>query len=118
MRCKHQIIITRLNGEIANGDCGKMATFKLRPVFSTIDRNPKSEFGPKKEKVWLDQIFFDNSDISTNAFGVLGAGKRRPRLTVIGCFKNIRRHIAKSMSIERRVCRARVEVARLHPADP
>src|SRR4030095_15877400 len=118
MRCKNQIVIARLNCQVSNRSCGKMFAFKLRPVFSTIDRDPKSKLGAEKEQIRLDQILLDYMGISTNAFGVLCARKRHPSLTVISRFEDIRRHVPKGMSIERGVSRASVEVACLHPAHP
>src|SRR4029077_17037742 len=97
MRCKNQIVIARLNCQISNRDCRKMVAFKLRPVFSTIDRDPKSKLGTKEHQVRLDQTFLDDMSVSTNAFGVLCAHKRRPRFAVIGSFENIRSHVAKSV---------------------
>src|SRR5207244_400322 len=80
MRCKNQIVVARLNCQVSNRDCGKMVALKLRPVFSTVDRDPKPKFGPEKEQIWLDQILLDYMSVSTNAFGVLGVHKRRPGL--------------------------------------
>ena len=88
---KNQIVIARLNCQIANGNGGKMVAFKLRPVFSTIDRDPKSKFGAEKKKIWLDQILLDYVRVSANAFRVLGCNKRRPGLTVISRLENVRR---------------------------
>src|SRR6266498_2686650 len=118
MRCKNQIVIARGNCQVSNGNCWKMVAFKLCPVFSTINRDPKSKLRSQKEQIWLDQILLDHMSVSTNAFGVLSADERRPGLTVISCFENIRRHVAKGMSIKRCVSGGGVEVARLHPADP
>src|SRR5207248_8995486 len=118
MRCKNQIVIARLNCQVSNRDCGKMVAFKLRPIFSSINRNPKSKFGPEKEQIRLDQVFLDYMCVSTNAFGVLSAHERRPSLTIIGCFENIRRHFAKGLSIKRGVSCAGVEFACLHPGHP
>src|SRR4030095_2559347 len=100
----------RLNCQIPNRNCGKMVAFELRPVFSAINRDPKSKLCPDKEQIRLDQIFLDRMSVSANAFGVLGVHKRRPSLSVIGRFENIRRHVAKSMSIKRRISGAGVEV--------
>src|ERR1700742_4330111 len=101
MRRKYQIIITRMNRQISNSHRGKMVAFKLRPVFSTIDRYPKAKLGTKKEQLRLHQVFFDHMSVPTNALAVLSANKRRPRFTVISRFENIRRHVAKSMPIKR-----------------
>src|SRR6266576_3285467 len=118
MRCQHQIVIARGNCQISNGNRWKMVAFKLCPVFSTINRDPKSKLRSQKEQIRLDQILLDHMSVSTDAFGVLSACERRPGLTVISCFEDIRRHVAKGMSIKRRIRGAGVEVARLHPADP
>src|SRR6266480_6556063 len=56
--------------------------------------------------------------VSTNSFRILRGYKRRPRFAVIGRFENVRRHVAKGMSIECGVSGARIEVAGLDPIDP
>src|SRR5215469_17281724 len=44
MRCENQIIVPRMNRQVANGNGRKMVALELCPVFSAIDRNPESEF--------------------------------------------------------------------------
>src|SRR5881392_4073207 len=56
--------------------------------------------------------------VSTNAFRVLRVHERRPCLAVIGSFKNVRRHVAKGMSIKSSISGSGVEVACLDPIDP
>jgi len=43
MRGEDQVVVPWLNRQIANGNSRKMATLELRPVFSSINRNPKSK---------------------------------------------------------------------------
>src|SRR5204863_9985887 len=82
VRCKHQIVIARVNCQISDGNCRKVIAFKLCPLFSTINRDPKSKLRSQKEQIRLDQILLDHMSVSTDAFGVLSACKRRPVLTV------------------------------------
>src|SRR5713101_7215112 len=118
VRRQDEIGFTRLNGKIANGDSGKMVALELRPVFSAINRNPKSELRAEKEQVRFDKVFLNDMRVSANAFDVPCSDERRPCFSVIGSFENIRRHVAESVPIESCVCSARVEAACLHPADP
>src|SRR6266542_5593395 len=39
--CQNQIVITRMNCQIANRGSGKMVAFELCPVFAAVDRDPK-----------------------------------------------------------------------------
>src|SRR6266511_1069402 len=118
MRCQGKIVFTRLNCQIANGNSRKVIALELCPIFSPIDRDPKSELGPEKEEVWFDHVFLDYVSVSTNAFDVLCAHERRPRFSIIGRFENIRRHVAKGVAVERRVGGTGVEVAGLDPIHP
>ena len=95
-----------------------MVAFKLRPAFSSVDRDPKSELGAEKKKIRLNQILLDDVRVTANAFRVLGCNKRRPRLAVIGCLENVRLHVAKGMSIKRGISRAGIEIAGLDPVHP
>src|ERR1700761_4377128 len=40
MRGEDQIVVPRVNRQVANGDGRKMVALKLRPAFSAINRNP------------------------------------------------------------------------------
>src|SRR5215467_4788306 len=118
MRCENQIIVSRMNRQVANGNGRKMVALELRPVFSAINRNPESEFRADKKKVGLDQILFDYMRVSTNTLRILSSDERRPGLTEISGLVNIRRHVAKSMPIKSGVSRSWIEVAGLHPVHP
>src|SRR4029077_8499719 len=118
MRGENQIVVPRLNRQVANGNGRKMVAFKLRPAFSAINRKPKSKLRAQEKKIGLDQIFFYHVRVSTNALRILRGDERRPRLTEISGLKNVRRHVAKGMPIKRGISRADVEVAGLHPVHP
>src|SRR5947207_14093201 len=118
MCCQNKIVITWVNRQITDGHSRKMVAFKLRPVFSSIDRNPKSKLRAEEEEIGFDQIFLDHMSVSTNAFRVLTGHERRPGFAVIGSFENVWRHVAKGMSIDRGISGASVEVAGLDPAHP
>src|SRR6266851_1061905 len=90
----------------------------IGPSAAAFDRNPKSKLRAEKEQVRFDKVFLNDMRVSANAFDVLCSDERRPRFSVIGSFENIRRHVAESVPIESCVCSARVEAARLHPANP
>src|SRR5215469_1189928 len=59
MRGENQIIVPRMNRQVANGNRRKMVALELRPAFSAINRNPESEFRADEKKVGFDQILFD-----------------------------------------------------------
>src|SRR5215471_1493243 len=118
MRGENQIVIPRMNRQVANGNGRKMVPLKLRPAFSAINRNPESKLRADEKKIGLHQIFFNHVRISTNALRVLSSDERRPGLTEIRGLKNVRRHVAKSMPIKSGIRRAGIEVAGLHPVDP
>src|SRR5262245_58426623 len=118
MRGKNQIVVPRLNRQVANGNGRKMVPLKLRPACSAINRNPESKLRANEKKVRLNQIFFNHVRVSTNALRVLSSDERRPGLTEISGLENVRRHVAKSMPIESGVSCAGIEVAGLHPAHP
>src|SRR5438093_9060193 len=118
VRRQNKLVVARLNRQIAYGNGGEMVAFKLRPAFSSVDRDPKSELGPEKKKIRLNQVFLDDVRVTTNAFRVLGCNKRRPRFAVISCLENVRLHLAKGMSIKRGIGRAGIEIAGLDPVHP
>src|SRR3954462_9102448 len=66
MRGENQIIVPRVNCQVANGNGRKMVPFKLRPACSAIDRNPESKFRTEEKKIGLDQVFFNHVRVSTN----------------------------------------------------
>src|SRR5439155_23550954 len=72
----------------------------------------------EKEEIGFDRIFLDHMSVSTDAFRVLRGHERRPGFAVIRRFENIRRHVAKGMSIKCGISGARAEVASVDPADP
>ena len=118
MGSENQLVIARLNRQIANGNGRKMVALKLRPAFSAINRNPESELRAEEKKIRLNQVFLNHVRVTANALRVLRCNERRPGLTVISGLENVRRHIAKGMSIKRGVSGAGIEVAGLHPVHP
>src|SRR5262245_46060463 len=109
MRAENQIVIPRVNREVANGNGRKMVALKLRPDFSAIDRNPESQFRSKEKKIGFNQILLDHMRVTANALSVLSTNERRPGLTEIGGLENVRRHVAESMPIKNGVRRAGIE---------
>src|SRR5262245_285591 len=118
MRGENQIVVPRMNRQVANGNGRKMVALELRPAFSAINRNPESEFRADEKKVGLDQILFNYMRVSTNTLRILSSGEGRPGLTEISGLVHVRGHVAKSMPVESGVRRPRIEVAGLHPVHP
>src|SRR5215211_7485647 len=115
---QNKLVVARLNRQIAYGNGREMIAFKLRPAFSSVDRDPKSELGAEEKKIGLNQVLLDDVCVTANAFRVLWCNKRRPRFAVISCLENVRLHLAKRMSIKRGISRACVEIAGLDPVHP
>src|SRR6476660_2802167 len=106
MRGENQIVVPRVNRQVANGNGRKMVALELRPACSAINRNPESKLRANEKKIGLDQIFCNHVRVSTNALRILSSNKRRPGLTEISGLESVRRHVAKSMPIEGGVGRA------------
>ena len=68
---QNQIVVARLNRQIAYGNGGEMVAFELRPAFSAVDRDPQSELGAEKKKIRFNQVFLDDVRVSANALRVL-----------------------------------------------
>src|ERR1700730_2528585 len=49
VRGQNEIVLARLNREVAHCYCRKMIAFELRPGFAAVDRNPKSELRPEEK---------------------------------------------------------------------
>src|SRR5581483_3835625 len=45
---QNEVVVARVNGEIAHSDSGKMVALELGPVFAAVDGNPKAEFCAEK----------------------------------------------------------------------
>src|SRR4029077_20531986 len=60
MRGENQIVIPRMNRQVANGNGRKMVALELCPAFSAINRKPKSKLRAQEKKIRLDQIFFND----------------------------------------------------------
>src|SRR5215472_12341269 len=115
---ENQIVVPRMNCQVANRNGWKMVALELCPAASAIDRNPESEFRAKEKKIGLNQIFLDHVRVSTNALRVLWRNECRPGFTKIGRLKNVRSHVAKRMPIEGGVRGAGIKVASLDPIHP
>src|SRR5204863_3969858 len=92
VRREHQIMIARMDGEIAHGDSREMVALELRPVLSAIDRNEESELSADEHEVLVYEIVFHDVRITADAFRILRGDQRRPGLAVIRRAKNVRRH--------------------------
>src|SRR4030095_5779625 len=61
---ENQIVVPRMNRQIANGNSWKMVALELRPAFSAINRNPESKLSANEKKIRLNQVFFNHVSIS------------------------------------------------------
>ena len=67
MGCQHEIVVARLNGEIAHRHRGQLASLELRPVRAAIDRDPQPEFGAEKQQPRIDAVLLDDVGVTTHA---------------------------------------------------
>src|ERR1051326_4818341 len=113
-----EIIIPWLNCKVAHSHSGKTSTFELRPCFSTINRNKKTELSAEEQQIRLNDVFLNDIRVSTHAFDIVSCDKWRPGLAIIGGAKNVGCEVAECMTIERGVGRAWVKIAGLDPVYP
>src|SRR5690242_3993750 len=115
---QNEIVIARLDGQIAYRYRGKPATFELRPFLPAIDRNIEAKLRSEKKQIWLHDILFNDPGVTSNALRILCRYQRCPRLPKISSTENVRSHIAKSVAIEGRISSAGIVVTGLDPAHP
>src|SRR5215470_11413683 len=51
VRREDQIVISRMNRQVANSSSREMVALELRPIFSAINRNPEPEFRAEEKKM-------------------------------------------------------------------
>ena len=64
---ENELVVARMNRDVAHCHRGKATALELRPALAAIDRNEETELGSEEEQVRLDQIFFDHVRVTLNA---------------------------------------------------
>src|SRR6476646_8534587 len=76
MRGKNQIVVPRVNRQVANGNDRKMVALELRPIFPASNRDPESKLRAEEKKICFNLILFDHMRVSANALWVLRRNER------------------------------------------
>ena len=118
MGCQHQVVVPRLDGQVADRHRRQMAALERGPVGSGIRGDPQPELGAEEQQLRVDGIFLDHMRIAAHALQVGGADEPGPGRPVIMGDVDIRGHVALGMPVEGRIRGARGEVAGLDPAHP
>ena len=116
VRGDHEIVVARMDREIAHRHRGQVPTLVARPLLAAVERHPQPELGAEEQQVLVDEIFLDHVGVA--AHRAVGRDERRPRRPVVGRLVGVGPHVAEGVEVERRVDRARVEMPRLDRRDP
>src|SRR5438105_2196653 len=116
MRGDHQVVVARLDRDVADGDRWKISALVPRPLATTIEGNPQSELGADEEEIGIYQILPDDVSIATHR--AAGADERLPRLPIIGRLVGVWAHVAKAVQIERREDSSGIEVTGIDVRHP
>ena len=78
MSGQNEIIIARLNCQIAHRHRRETAAFELRPRLPAVNRDIKSKLGAEKKQVRFHDIFLDNMGVTANTLRILRRHEWRP----------------------------------------
>src|ERR1051326_9366912 len=98
MRRDYEILVARMNCEIAHGHVRKISAGVLRPLSATIERDPEAELGADKQQVLIDQIFLH--DMRVTAHIAYRRNYLCPCLPIVHCPVNVRTHVAEGVRID------------------
>ena len=104
--CHDDLSVLRMDRHIMDRD-RRQALIELSPVLTSIDGNPKGEFGTQVQKVWIDQILSQTACGSPRQTGVKGI----ERIAEIFGDKHIRIIVIRAVTIQTDV-HATLEVSR------
>ena len=118
VRGDDEVVVARLDDEVAHGDRGELVALEAGPGLAAVDRDPQAELGAEEQQVRLLRVFLDDVRVAADAACVLRRDERLPGLAVVARHVEPRVVIAERVAVERRVSRGRIVPARLDPADP
>src|SRR6185503_12797186 len=64
MRGNYEIVVARMDGEVAHRNRRHVSAFVSGPVRATIQGNPKTELGTKEKEVLVGEIFLDDVGVA------------------------------------------------------
>ena len=112
----YEIVVARMNREIAHRHRRQIAALVMGPLLAAIHGDPQPELGAEEQEILVDEILFEDVGIPT--YRTLGGDERRPRRAEIGRFVGIWPHVAERVDVKRGVDRTGVEMARFDRRDP
>ena len=115
---QNEIILARLDGDIADRHVGKMTAPELRPALTAVNRHVEPEFSAEKKQIGALEVLLDDVRITANRLQIGRRDERGPRLAIIARPIDVGGHVAVGMQVEGRIGCAGIEVARLHPVHP
>src|SRR5664280_2743228 len=116
VRRDDEVLLARLEREVADGDGREIAALELGPGLPRVERDPEPELGPEVEEAGPDGVLLDH--VRPAADARRRAGDPLPRLPGVARRVDPRRHVAEGVPVERRV-RGAVRVrSGLDPRDP
>src|ERR1700674_4472174 len=111
MRSQNKIRLPRFHCDVSHGGSREVGALVLRPVLTTVHRNPESEFSAQEKKIGIDSIFFDHMGVPLHADVLHREGS--PSLAVVGGFVDIWLDVAEGVAIKGCVSGCFIEAARL-----
>src|SRR5215472_4494635 len=105
-----------MHHDVAYGYAGKLVAFVLRPMLSTIQRNPEAKLRAEIKKILRNGILFDDVRIAANA--AIGCYQGRPGLAVISSFVDMRVHVPERVPVEGGISCGRIIEPRFNPGNP
>ena len=113
MRRQNQIVLARMNRDVAHGERRQVAR-KLRPLLAAVYRDEQAELGPNEKQVSIHAVFAN--DVRVTLYRI--RRKRLPRLAEVGGLEDVELHVAGLMAVERDVSRRLIKAARLDGRAP
>ena len=71
VRSQDEVVLPRMNRQVAHRHRRETASLELRPGLAAIDRNKEPELRAEEEQVLLDEVLLDDVGVAANAFGIL-----------------------------------------------
>ena len=116
VRREHEVVVARMDPEVAHRDVGEVSSLELRPRGAAVRRNPEAEFRSEEEERGLHRVLLEDVRVAADPF--VRPGDSRPGLPEVRGAARPRRHVAGHVEVERRVRGPGLEAARFHPGHP
>ncbi len=114
VRRDNQIAVARMDQDVVGANRG-VVVHELLPGLALVQRRVEPELGAGKEQVRVLRVFSHRLHVAVRGEITCQA---RPALSVIGGLENVRLEIIAAMTINRDVCRRRIEVRWVDPREP